>query len=134
MLNNRIKFGSNCNFVPDNFLIILNLNAMSTLRNNVRLIGRVGKNPETKTFDNGTKVSLSLATSDFYYNDTKEKVETTQWHNIVAWGKTAELIQKYVEKGKEIAVEGKLTYRTYEDKEGIKRSITEIVINEVLFF
>ena len=107
---------------------------MSTLRNNVRLIGRVGNNPETKTFDNGTKVSLSLATSDFYYNDKNEKVETTQWHNIVAWGKTAELIQKYVEKGKEIAVEGKLTYRTYEDKEGIKRSITEIVINEVLFF
>ena len=107
---------------------------MSTLRNNVRLIGRVGNNPETKTFDNGTKVTLSLATSDFYYNDKKEKIETTQWHNIVAWGKTAELIQKYVEKGKEIAVEGKLTYRTYEDKEGIKRSITEIVINEVLFF
>ena len=107
---------------------------MSTLRNNVRLIGRVGNNPETKTFDNGTKVSLSLATSDFYYNDKNEKVETTQWHNIVAWGKTAELIQKYVEKGKEIAVEGKLTYRTYEDKEGVKRSITEIVINEVLFF
>jgi len=107
---------------------------MSTLRNNVRLIGRVGNNPETKTFDNGTKVSLSLATSDFYYNDKNEKVETTQWHNIVAWGKTAELIQKYVEKGKEIAVEGKLTYRTYEDKEGVKRSITEIIINEVLFF
>ena len=76
---------------------------MSTLRNNVRLIGRVGNNPETKTFDNGTKVSLSLATSEFYYNDKKEKIETTQWHNIVAWGKTAELIQKYVEKGKEIA-------------------------------
>lgn len=107
---------------------------MSTLRNSVRLVGRVGNTPETKTFDNGTKVILSLATSDFYYNDKKEKIETTQWHNIVAWGKTAELIQKYVEKGKEIAVEGKLTYRTYEDKEGVKRSITEIVINEVLFF
>lgn len=107
---------------------------MSTLRNSVRLVGRVGNTPETKTFDNSTKVTLSLATSDFYYNDKKEKIETTQWHNIVAWGKTAELIQKYVEKGKEIAVEGKLTYRTYEDKEGVKRSITEIVINEVLFF
>ena len=107
---------------------------MSTLRNNVRLIGRVGNNPETKTFDNGTKVSLSLAASEFYYNDKKEKIETTQWHNIVAWGKTAELIQKYVEKGKEIAVEGKITYRNYEDKEGVKRSITEIVVNEVLFF
>ncbi len=108
---------------------------MSTLRNNVRLIGRVGNNPETKTFDNGNKVvSFSLATNDFYYNDKNEKVETTQWHNLVAWGKTAEIIQKYVEKGKEIAVEGRLTYRTYEDKEGIKRSITEIVVAEVLFF
>ena len=107
---------------------------MSTLRNSVRLVGRVGNTPETKTFDNGTKVTLSLATSDFYYNDKKEKIETTQWHNIVAWGKTAELIQKYVEKGKEIAVEGKITYRNYEDKEGVKRSITEIVVNEVLFF
>ena len=107
---------------------------MSSIRNSVQLVGRVGNTPETKTFDNVTKVTLSLATSDFYYNDKKEKIETTQWHNIVAWGKTAELIQKYVEKGKEIAVEGKLTYRTYEDKEGVKRSITEIVINEVLFF
>ncbi|WCM41641.1 single-stranded DNA-binding protein [Flavobacterium sp. CBA20B-1] len=107
---------------------------MSTLRNSVRLVGRVGNTPEAKTFDNATKVTLSLATSDFYYNDKKEKIETIQWHNIVAWGKTAELIQKYVEKGKEIAVEGKLTYRTYEDKDGIKRSITEIVISEVLFF
>ena len=107
---------------------------MSTLRNSVRLIGRVGNNPETKTFDSGLKVSLSLATNDFYYNDKNEKVDTTQWHNVVAWGKTAELIQKYVEKGKEIAIEGKLTYRNYEDKEGIKRSVTEIVVTEVLFF
>ena len=74
------------------------------------------------------------ALNEFLERHEKEKIETTQWHNIVAWGKTAELIQKYVEKGKEIAVEGKLTYRTYEDKEGVKRSITEIVINEVLFF
>lgn len=108
---------------------------MSTLRNNVRLIGRVGNNPETKTFDNGNKVTtFSLATNDFYYNDKNEKVETTQWHTLVAWGKTADLIQKYVEKGKEIAIEGKLTYRTYEDKENVKRSITEIVVSEVLFF
>src|SRR5690606_28447254 len=107
---------------------------MSTLRNNVRIIGRVGNTPETKTLDNGTKVSLSLATSEYYYNDKKEKIETTQWHNIVAWVKTAEHIQKYIEKGKEIAVEGKITYRNYEDKRGVKRSITEIVVNEVLFF
>ncbi|MBA5791980.1 single-stranded DNA-binding protein [Flavobacterium sp. xlx-214] len=107
---------------------------MSTLRNSVRLIGRVGNTPETKNFDNGNKVSFSLATNDFYYNDKNEKVESTQWHNIVAWGKTAEIIQKYVEKGKEIAIEGKITYRTYEDKDKIKRTITEIVAHEVLFF
>ncbi len=107
---------------------------MSTLRNSVRLIGRVGNNPETTKFDNGIKVSLSLATSEYYYNAEKEKVETTHWHNLIAWGKTAEIIQKYVEKGKEIAIEGKLTYRNYEDKEGNKRYVTEIVVNEVVLF
>jgi len=108
---------------------------MSNLRNSVRLIGRVGNNPETKTFDNGNKVvTCSLATNEVYYNDKNEKVETTQWHNLVVWGKTAEIFEKFVEKGKEIAVEGKLTYRNYEDKEGIKRSITEIVVSEVVFF
>ncbi len=108
---------------------------MSTLRNSVRLIGRVGNNPEVKTFDNGNRVaSFSLATNEVYYNDQDEKQETTQWHNLVAWGKTAEIIQKYVEKGKEIAIEGKLTYRQYEDKDGNKRYITEIVMSEVVLF
>ena len=108
---------------------------MSTLRNSVRLIGRVGNNPEVKTFDNGNRVaSFSLATNEVYYNDQGEKQETTQWHNLVAWGKTAEIIQKYVEKGKEIAIEGKLTYRHYDDKDGNKRYITEIVMSEVVLF
>src|SRR5690606_27728486 len=106
MIHSRVQCLTPQTFVPHTSLIVYNLTGMSTVRNNGRLIGRVGNNPETKTFDNGTKASLSLATSDFYYNDKKEKVETTQWHNIVAWGKTAELIQKYVEKGKEIAIEG----------------------------
>nr|WP_297308055.1 single-stranded DNA-binding protein [uncultured Flavobacterium sp.] len=108
---------------------------MSTLRNSVRLIGRVGNNPEVKNFDGGKKVAtLTLATNEVYYNDKNEKVETTQWHNLVAWGKTAEIIGKFVEKGKEIAIEGKLTYRNYDDKEGNKRYVTEIVINEVVLF
>jgi len=108
---------------------------MSTLRNNVRLIGRVGNNPEVKTFDNGNKVvSCSLATNEVYYNDKKEKVETTQWHNLVAWGKAADIFEKYVEKGKEIAVSGKLTYRSYDDKDGVKRYITEIVVDEIVLF
>ena len=107
---------------------------MSTLRNSVRLIGRAGNTPEVTKFENGIKVSLSLATSDYYYNAEKEKVETTQWHHLIAWGKTAEIIQKYVEKGKEIAVEGKLTYRSYDEKDGNKRYITEVVVNEVVLF
>lgn len=108
---------------------------MSTLRNSVRLIGRVGNNPEVKNFDGGKKVAtLTLATNEVYYNDKNEKVENTQWHNLVAWGKVAEIIEKFIEKGKEIAVEGKLTYRTYDDKEGNKRYVTEIVINEIVMF
>ena len=108
---------------------------MSTLRNSVRLIGRVGNNPEVKNFDGGKKVAtLTLATNEVYYNDKNDKVENTQWHNLVAWGKVAEIIEKFVEKGKEIAIEGKLTYRTYDDKEGNKRYVTEIVINEIVLF
>ena len=108
---------------------------MSTLRNSVRLIGRVGNNPEVKNFDGGKKVAtLTLATNEVYYNDKNEKVENTQWHNLIAWGKVAEIIEKFVEKGKEIAIEGKLTYRTYDDKEGNKRYVTEIVINEIVMF
>ena len=108
---------------------------MSTLTNSVRLIGRVGNNPEVKNFDGGKKVAtLTLATNEVYYNDKNEKVENTQWHNLVAWGKVAEIIEKFVEKGKEIAIEGKLTYRTYDDKEGNKRYVTEIVINEIVMF
>lgn len=108
---------------------------MSTLRNSVRLIGRVGNNPEVKNLDGGKKVAtLTLATNEVYYNDKNEKVENTQWHNLVAWGKVAEVIEKFVEKGKEIAIEGKLTYRNYDDKEGNKRYVTEIVVTEIVLF
>lgn len=106
---------------------------MSTLRNSVRLIGRVGNAPEIKTFEKGnTLATFSLATNEVYYNDKGEKQESTQWHNLVAWGKTAEIVQKFVEKGKEIAIDGKLTYRSYDDKEGIKRYSTEIIIQEIV--
>ena len=103
-----------------------------SLRNRVTLIGRTGKDVETVNFENGMLVKVSLATSDYYTNAKGEKVEETQWHNLVAYGKTAEIIQKYVDKGKEIAVEGKLTYRNYEDKDGQKRFITEIKVEEVV--
>lgn len=103
------------------------------MRNKVQLIGHVENDPEIKTFDGGKKVAqLSLATNDNYTNNKGEKVAQTEWHKIVAWGKTAEIIEKYVAKGKEIAIEGKLTYRSYDDKKGEKRYITEIVANELL--
>ena len=106
---------------------------MNTMKNSVQLIGHVGQEPEIKTFDGGKKVAnLTIATNDSYKNDKGEKVEQTEWHKVVAWGKTAEIIEKYVTKGKEIAIEGKLTHRSYEDKAGEKRYITEVVANDVL--
>ncbi|MCF6348481.1 MAG: single-stranded DNA-binding protein [Flavobacteriaceae bacterium] len=107
---------------------------MNTLRNKVQLIGNLGNNPEVITLDSGKKLAkFSIATNDSYTNAKGEKVENTQWHNIIAWNKTAEMVEKYLVKGKEIAVEGKLTSRSYEDKEGVKKYITEIVCNEILF-
>ncbi|MDR2236929.1 MAG: single-stranded DNA-binding protein [Chryseobacterium sp.] len=104
-----------------------------SLRNKVTLIGYTGKEVEMVNFDNGTlKASVSLATNDHYTNARGEKVEETQWHNLIAFGKAAEILQKYAPKGKEIAVEGKLTYRSYDDKDGVKRYITEIRVDEIL--
>lgn len=106
---------------------------MSTLRNKVQLIGHVGNDPEIKSFEGGKKLAnFSLATNESYKNDKGEKVEETQWHKLVAWGKTAEIIEKYVAKGKEIAIEGKLVHRSYDDKNGEKRYITEVVVDDVL--
>ena len=106
---------------------------MSAIRNKVQLIGNVGNDPEIKTLESGRKLAqLTIATNEVYRNDKGEKVEQTEWHRITAWGKTAELIEKYVVKGKEIAVEGKLTHRSYDDKNGEKRYITEVVVNEIL--
>ena len=105
---------------------------MSTLRNRVQLIGRVGNDPEVKTFDGGKKVAnINIATNYFYKNEKGERVEQTEWHRVVAWGKTAEIIEQYVTKGKEIAVDGKLTHRSYDDKDGTKRFITEVVVSDV---
>lgn len=109
------------------------LYAMNALRNKVQLIGRAGNDPEVKSLNGGKKVAnINLATSEKYVNQKGEKVEDTQWHRVVAWGKTADIIDKYVTKGKEIAIEGKLSTRSYDDKNGEKRYITEITANEVL--
>jgi single-strand DNA-binding protein len=106
---------------------------MNAMRNKVQLIGHAGNDPEIKNLDGGKKVAnLTIATNDTYKNEKGEKVEQTEWHKVVAWGKTAEIIEKYVTKGKEIAIEGKLTHRSYEDKNGEKRYITEVVANDIL--
>ena len=106
---------------------------MNTLRNSVRLIGNLGATPEVKSLEKGTKVArINLATNESYTNAKGEKVTETCWHNLVAWGKTAELVEKYLEKGSEVAIEGKLTSRSYNNKEGEKKYITEIVVNELL--
>lgn len=106
---------------------------MNNLRNKVQLIGRIGQNPEILTFENGNKMAkFRIATNESYKNAKGEKVEDTQWHNVTVWGKQADTIEKYVTKGSEIAVEGKLVTRTFETKEGEKRTKTEIVAQEFL--
>ena len=106
---------------------------MSTLRNHVQLIGNLGNTPEIINLENGGKLAkFSLATNETYTNKKGEKVTDTQWHNIVAWNNTATIIEKFLDKGKEVAISGKLTSRSWEDQDGNKRYITEVVCNEVL--
>ncbi|MDF3079152.1 MAG: single-stranded DNA-binding protein [Sphingobacteriaceae bacterium] len=106
---------------------------MSNLRNSVRLAGFLGTEPEAKTVGQNKKmVRFSIATNDSYKNEKGEKVEETQWHNLVMWGNTAQIAEKFLHKGSEVTVEGKLTSRNYTDKDGIKRYVTEIVVNEIL--
>ena len=108
---------------------------MNTLKNKVQLIGNLGSDPEIINLESGkTLAKFTLATNEKIKNSEGEKQTDTQWHNIVAWGKTAEIIEKYVHKGKEIALEGKLTHRRYEDKDGNERHKTEIACSEILMF
>ncbi|MEZ4937358.1 MAG: single-stranded DNA-binding protein [Crocinitomicaceae bacterium] len=107
---------------------------MSNIRNRVILIGRTGKETEVLDLKNEKKLAkVSLATNDFYYNAEGEKVEDTQWHNLVMFGKTAELAEKFVKKGQKLAIDGKLVNRSYETKEGEKKFITEVHVNELEF-
>jgi single-strand DNA-binding protein len=106
---------------------------MKTLRNSVQLIGRLGKDPEAKTFDSGKNMTtFSVATSETYRNQKGEKIESTQWHNVVTWGKTAEIAAQYLKKGHEVVLEGKLVHRSYETLAGEKRYITEISVNDLV--
>ncbi|HPM30295.1 MAG TPA: single-stranded DNA-binding protein [Chryseolinea sp.] len=106
---------------------------MTTLRNNVQLIGRLGKDPEVRTFDSGKKMaSFTIATSDTYKNQKGEKVKDTQWHNLVIWGKLADIAGQYLKKGSEVAVSGKLVHRNYETTAGEKKYITEINVSDMV--
>ncbi|MDD2527928.1 MAG: single-stranded DNA-binding protein [Lentimicrobiaceae bacterium] len=107
---------------------------MNSLRNRVQLIGHLGMDPEVKTLESNKKVArFSLATNDEYNNKEGEKVKETQWHQIVVWGKLAETCEKFLTRGKEVALEGKLTYRNWTDKDGVVHYITEVIANEILF-
>jgi single-strand DNA-binding protein len=108
---------------------------MNTIKNKVQLIGNIGSAPEIKTTEAGKKLArFSLATNESYRSAKGEKVKETQWHNIIAWGKTADLVEKYFTKGKEVAIEGKLINRNYTDKEGKKRYISEVQAKDILLF
>jgi len=103
------------------------------MRNSVHLIGHLGKDPEVKTYSGEKKrARFSIATNDSYKNDKGEKVEETQWHNVVIWGKLADTAEKYLKKGQEVAVEGRLVHRVYETQGGEKRFVTEISANDFL--
>ena len=106
---------------------------MNTLRNKVQLIGRLGGEPEIVTFQDGNKMAkFSMATDDSYKDKEGVKVERAYWHNVVVRGGLVSVVDNYVKKGQEIAVEGKLTNRSYETKEGEKRYVTEILVNDLL--
>jgi len=106
---------------------------MNTLRNSVRLVGNLGMDPEIRALDNNRKMArLSIAVNESYKNDKGEKITDTQWHSLVMWGPQAKLAEDYLKKGDEVAVEGRLSSRSYTDKDGNKRYVTEVVVNEFL--
>lgn len=107
---------------------------MSNLRNSVRLVGFLGSDPEVKSLANNKKVArVSIATNDFYKNDKGERIEETQWHNLVMWERNAVLAESFLHKGSEISIEGRLISRVYTDKAGVKKFITEVVVNDLMF-
>ena len=106
---------------------------MNTLRNKVQLIGHLGAKVELKNLESGKVVGhVTIATNESYKNQKGEKVTETTWHNLVIWGKQAEILEKYTDKGSEVGVEGKLSNRPYTDKNGEKRYFTEVIVNDFL--
>ena len=106
---------------------------MNSLKNRVILIGNLGQNPETKTIESGKKVThFTLATDESYKNADGQKISETTWHNIVAWNGLADIATRFLKKGQQVAVEGRIVYRSYEDKQGVTKNITEIVLNDLV--
>ncbi|MGK7397266.1 MAG: single-stranded DNA-binding protein [Candidatus Cyclobacteriaceae bacterium M3_2C_046] len=106
---------------------------MNSMRNKVQLIGHLGSDPESRQVGDDKKVvRFSLATNESYKNGEGEKITDTQWHNIVIWGSTGEIAEKYLSKGREVALEGKIVYRNWEDKEGVKKYTTEILVSDLV--
>ncbi|WP_340113998.1 single-stranded DNA-binding protein [Maribellus mangrovi] len=106
---------------------------MNALRNSVRLLGHLGDDPKVRKLDSGkTVANFNIATNEIYRDSRGEKQSETTWHRLVAWGKQAEIAEKYLKKGSEISIEGKLTNRSWEDKNGEKQYTTEIVVNSML--
>lgn len=106
---------------------------MNRVNNSVKLIGNLGMDPEIKSLESGRLLArFSLATSSQFKNAEGEKVKEAQWHNVVAWGKTAEIAEKYLKKGSKVAIEGRLNNRQYESAKGEKKYITEVVVDDLL--
>jgi len=106
---------------------------MYALKNKVQLIGNLGNAPEVRTIDSGRKLArFSVATNENYTNQQGQKIKETLWHNLIAWGKTAEIVEKYLVKGSEVVIQGKLINRSYTDKEGNKKYVTEVEVHELL--
>ena len=106
---------------------------MNSLKNRVILIGRLGQNPETKTIEGGKKVThFTLATDDSYKNAEGQRVNEATWHNITAWNGLADIADRFLKKGRQVAVEGRIVYRTYEDKKGVMKNSTEIVLDDLV--
>ncbi len=106
---------------------------MYALKNKVQLIGNLGADPEVRNLEGGKKVAkLNMATNENYKNANGEKINETQWHQLVAWGKVADIAEQYLKKGSELAIEGKLTHRDYTDANGVKKYVTEVQVNEIL--
>jgi single-strand DNA-binding protein len=106
---------------------------MNSLKNRVILIGHLGQNPETKNIDGGKKVTrFTMATDDSHKNSDGQRISEATWHNIVAWNGLADIADRFLKKGRQVAVEGRLTYRSYEDKKGVTKNITEIILDDLV--